>query len=297
MANFTTHIAVGTVVSGALATMTLAADMVAPQNIVAVTLVGVLGSILPDIDLRDSRASKMMFSGLGIFFSFAALFTAATKYSVAELWIIWLGTLVLVRYGGHYVFSKASVHRGIWHSLLAGAFASTLTAIIFSRVLHRPDGVAWLAAAFMMVGYVVHLSLDEIYSVDVMDTRIKASFGTALKIFDSRYPKASVGMACAVAAAIMLSPPTKMFVDGVRAEGLWGELHSKLLPHDKWFGVIALHGNRAMATETATPETAMPAEPSTGLATGSIAPSSQPAPEAPAADLSHGDAAPPASEP
>ena len=55
MANFPTHIAVGTVVSGALATVTVAADIVAPENIVAVTLAGVLGSVLPDIDLKDSR--------------------------------------------------------------------------------------------------------------------------------------------------------------------------------------------------------------------------------------------------
>ena len=51
MANFPTHITVGTAVSGALATATVAADMVAPENIVAVTLAGVLGSVLPDIDL------------------------------------------------------------------------------------------------------------------------------------------------------------------------------------------------------------------------------------------------------
>ncbi|MEQ1670738.1 MAG: metal-dependent hydrolase, partial [Hyphomicrobium sp.] len=135
MANFTTHIAVGTVVSGALATLTLAADVVAPENLVAVTLAGVLGSVLPDIDLKDSRASKSMFAGLGIFFSFAALFNAATKFSIAELWILWLGTLVVVRYGLHYFFHKTSVHRGIWHSLLAGVFTSVATAIVFHYVL------------------------------------------------------------------------------------------------------------------------------------------------------------------
>ena len=63
MANFPTHIAVGTVVSGALATVTVAADMVAPENIVAVTLAGVLGSVLPDIDLKDSRPARAMFAG------------------------------------------------------------------------------------------------------------------------------------------------------------------------------------------------------------------------------------------
>ena len=36
MANFPTHIVVGTVVAGSLATLTLAADVIAPENLVAV---------------------------------------------------------------------------------------------------------------------------------------------------------------------------------------------------------------------------------------------------------------------
>ena len=131
MANFTTHIAIGTVVSGALATLTLAADVVAPENLVAVTLAGVLGSVLPDIDLKDSRPSRAMFAGLAIFFSFAVLFNAATKLSIAELWVLWLGTLLVVRYGLHAIFHRISVHRGIWHSILAAIFSSVVTAIVF----------------------------------------------------------------------------------------------------------------------------------------------------------------------
>ena len=97
----------------------------------------------------------------------------------------------------------------------------------------------------MMIGYITHLVLDEMYSVDVMDTRIKASFGTALKIFDRRYPAASLAMTAAAAAAIYVAPPTKMFVDGVRTEGLWSGLHQRMLPKDKWFGVIATHRSSA----------------------------------------------------
>ena len=82
MANFTTHIAVGTVVSGGLATLTLAADVMAPEDLVAITLAGVLGSVLPDIDLKDSRPSRALFSGLAIFLSFCALFTVADRYSI-----------------------------------------------------------------------------------------------------------------------------------------------------------------------------------------------------------------------
>ena len=241
MANFTTHIGAGTIVSGALATLTMAADVIAPENLVAVTLAGVLGSVLPDIDLKDSRPSRAMFAGLAIFFSFAVLFNAATKFSIAELWVLWLGTLVFVRYGLHYVFHKFSVHRGVWHSLLAGAFCSIMTAVIFYYLLRRPEGVAWLAAGFMMIGYLTHLVLDEIYSVDVMDVRIKSSFGTAVKLFDSRYPWASLAMTAATAAAIMISPPTKMFVDGMSSRNMWSGLEHRLLPAKNWFGVLAAH--------------------------------------------------------
>mgnify|MGYP007089351127 CR=1 FL=1 len=111
MANFTTHIGAGTVQAGVLATLTLAADVVAPENLVAVTLAGVLGSVLPDIDLKDSRASKMMFAGLAVFSSFVVLFAFAEKYSVVELMVLWLGTLVSVRYGLHLLFLRLSVSR------------------------------------------------------------------------------------------------------------------------------------------------------------------------------------------
>jgi len=237
MANFPTHIAVGTVVSGALATVTVAADMMAPENIVAVTLAGVLGSVLPDIDLKDSRPSRAMFAGLAVFFSFAVLFSLERKYSIVEMLILWMGTLVAVRYVAKEIFFHFSYHRGIWHSLLATAFCAFLTAWIYSTLLGRNDGVAWLAAGFMAIGYLTHLTLDEIYSVDVMDTRIKASFGTALKPVDFKHPGQSAAMAVATVLVFLMTPPTKMFIDSVASRGLWTGLQHRLLPQDRWFGV------------------------------------------------------------
>jgi hypothetical protein len=253
MANFTTHIAVGTIVSGAAATLTLAANVVAPENLVAVTMAGVLGSVLPDIDLKDSRPSRAMFAGLAIFFSFAVLFNAATKYSIAELWILWLGTLLIVRYGLHGVFHRISVHRGIWHSILAAIFCAVATSVVFQQLLGKPAGVAWLGGAFMFVGYLTHLTLDEIYSVDVMDTRLKSSFGTALKFFDRRHFYSSLGMAAATLGAIVLSPPTNTFVEGLSSRSLWSGLEHRLLPTDKWFGLVQgpllAHRNDEVAPE------------------------------------------------
>ena len=240
MANFTTHIAVGTIAAGALATLTLAANVVDPENLVAVTMAGVLGSVLPDIDLKDSRPSRAMFAGLAVFFSFAVLFSFAMRYSIAELWVLWLGTLVLVRYGLHKVFHRLAVHRGIWHSLLAGLFSAAATAVVFYYALDKHEGVAWLAAGFMFIGFIVHLTLDEIYSVDVMDTRIKSSFGTALKLYDRRHPKASVGMAVAAALAIWLAPSPRVFVDGIASRDMWAGLNQRLLPSESWFGIAGV---------------------------------------------------------
>jgi hypothetical protein len=272
MANFPTHIAVGTIVSGALATVTVAADMVAPENVIAVTVAGVLGSVLPDIDLEDSRPSRAMFSGLAIFFSFAVLFGLEQKYSIAEMLILWLGTYLLVRYAAKEVFFRFSYHRGVWHSLLAMLFCAFVTAWVFSRLLGRHDSVAWLGAAFMAAGYLTHLVLDEIYSVDVMDTRIKASFGTALKLFDHRHLGHSATMAAATALLFMFTPPSGAFFESITSRSLWAGLNQRLLPQDKWFGGMAwLLARPAAPKPDATPAGASP------IATGSVpAPSTDP---------------------
>ncbi|MBS0240531.1 MAG: metal-dependent hydrolase [Proteobacteria bacterium] len=238
MANFPTHIGIGTLACGMLATLTLAADVVAPQNLVGVTVAGILGSVLPDIDLKDSRPAKAMFFGLAVFFSFITLFLGAGHYSIVELWILAAFTFVMVNWVAHYVFNRFSYHRGVFHSVLAAVFFAFLTVIIYRYMLGRPEGVAWLAGAFMFIGYHVHLLLDEIYSVDVMDTRIKSSFGTALKFWDGKHLGHSGFMAACTVGLFLLTPPAKTFTEGVGSPQLWAGLKSQFLPHDKWFGVI-----------------------------------------------------------
>jgi hypothetical protein len=262
MANFTTHIAVGTVVSGTLATLTLAADVIAPESLVAVTLAGVVGSVLPDIDLKDSRPARALFSGLAVFFSFAVLFTIAYKYSIAEMWLLWLGVLLAVRYPVKALFHAFSYHRGIWHSIVAGLMFWFLTAIVFEQVLGRHEGVAWLAGGFMFIGYLTHLVLDEIYSVDVLDTRVKASFGSALKLADFKRPIDSAVVAAAAAACFYFTPASGTFVDGISQRSLWTGLQQRLLPRDQtWFGFHVPSRRFATAPEAAST-----------ITTGSIAP-------------------------
>lgn len=270
MANYATHIAVGTVASGALATLTLAANVIDHSSLIAVTLAGVAGSVLPDIDLKDSRASRILFSGIAIFASFCVLFIGATRYSIAELWILWLGALIFVRYGVHNVFHYFAIHRGVWHSILAGVFWGFVTAILYRYMLGFHEGVAWLGAGFMLAGYIVHLVLDEMFSVDFMGNRLKNSFGTALKIVDKRYPAQSTALAVATLMIAFLTPSTSAFVEHITSRDMWSGLHERMLPHDKWFGLI----KGPLLLTSAGYEGTSDAPPSTkdSLVTGSVMP-------------------------
>ena len=250
MANFPTHIVVGTVVAGSLATLTLAADVIAPENLVAVTMAGSLGSVLPDIDLKDSRPSRALFAGLAVFFSFALLFHFAPKLSIAEMWIMWLATLLFVRYGLHTAFHKTTSHRGVWHTWIAGIACAFATVIIFYYVFDRPDGVAWLAGGFLLIGFLTHLILDEMYSVDVLGNHIKRSFGTAFKPIDLRNPWGSALMGAAAVALLFMTPSITTFYDGITSRPMWSALNQRLLPQEKWFGVI---GPRSQVAVTPAP--------------------------------------------
>lgn len=247
MANFTTHIAVGIVASGVMSTLVLAGGLVTETEVLTLVGAGAVGAVLPDIDLQKSRASQAIFSGLGVFLAFTVLLKIGMQYSLAEMWLLWAAAYLLIRYGGHNVFHAIAQHRGIFHSLLAGIFFGFLTAIIFSKLLATSDIVAWLGGLFMLLGYVVHLVLDEVYSVDVLNERIKSSFGSALKLYDGHAPAASAAMLAAAVGIYFLTPPAGEIVGLIGSHDTWAYLGDRLLPEGKWFGLLGSDGTVSTA--------------------------------------------------
>ena len=237
MANFKTHLAVGVISSGMLSTVTIASGMVPPNELVALALVGAFGSVLPDIDLQSSRASQAIFNGIGLFLAFSVVFRYSDRLSIAEMWILWVGTFVTVRYVGHSCFHAFARHRGIWHSILAAMFFACLTSAIFYHLFNVNSTSAWLAGTFMFFGYIVHLLLDELYSVDFHGDRVKRSFGTALKIFDGKSLPATLGMCASLIAAFYFSPPIATFATVVTSPEVYTDLNKRLLPENGWFGI------------------------------------------------------------
>lgn len=189
MANFSTHISASIVSSSVLGTVVLATKIATVPESLLLIVIGALSGLLPDLDADDSTAIGWLFSILG--FSLAACFVLV--YPLSSLLGIWLSAAAVYLFTWYIIkplFEKITVHRGSLHSVLAVVMFA-LFAIVIALILESSLNMALLAALFVVVGALTHLLLDECYSVDLTNNRIKSSFGTAMKLFDMRYPVAT----------------------------------------------------------------------------------------------------------
>lgn len=235
MADFATHMGWGAVGAGLAASATYAADIVPSADLLTLTTAGVIGSLLPDIDLEKAVPSRSLFTGLGLTLAFIVLFNFKASYSITELWLIWLAVFVTIRFGAYHLFHRNAIHRGIFHSLLAGLFFMAFTTAILAYSLGREPVVAWMAGLFVFGGYLIHLVLDEIYSVDITGARIKRSFGSALKLFDRNSTSASLLMGGALVATLLITPPSEEFRRIMQPREVTQFFRERMFPQKGWF--------------------------------------------------------------
>lgn len=110
-----------------------------------------------------------------------------------------------------------------------------LTAVITAYGLGRDAVVAWMAGLFVFLGYIIHLTLDEIYSVDFTGARIKKSFGSALKLFERRSPGSSFLMAGALVAILLFAPPSAEFRKIMEPSQVTEFFKERMFPQNGWF--------------------------------------------------------------
>ncbi len=213
MANFNTHLGVAAVGSGMLATLCLQVGLVDAKDAILLASMGVVGGILPDIDLHYSYPSRILFSLLGIITAFFWIFAAENELPIIQLWGAGLGIYLLVRYPIWTIFQKVTVHRGAIHSIGVAVLFGFATAAISFHLFIRPAFISWLIALFIFLGFILHLILDEIYSVDFMGHRLKNSFGTALKLVDFKDKKSSVIIIIGIAILWFFTPDANTFMD------------------------------------------------------------------------------------
>jgi membrane-bound metal-dependent hydrolase YbcI (DUF457 family) len=234
MANFKTHLAVAAACSGIMATGFLEAGVAAPRDVGLYFVMGTLGGILPDIDADHSVPGRMMFSFFALAIAFLTLFSRAGMYSIVELSILWAVTYVVVRYVIFLMFARLSVHRGVFHSLLAAAFFGFLTTSLAYHLFRLSTLGAWMTGLFVSVGYVIHLVLDEVYSVDLTGAHVKRSFGTALKLISSNVKTTGL-LVLATMLVFYTTPSADRFVRTVLNFDTYKSIKGQLLPKAGWF--------------------------------------------------------------
>jgi len=85
-----------------------------------------------------------------------------------------------IRFGVTKLIKKFAIHRGMFHSLPAALIAAQITYLAFGA--ENPLCRYFMASA-VVIGFLTHLVLDEIWSVrlGMFGPKFKKSFGTALK--------------------------------------------------------------------------------------------------------------------
>ncbi len=238
MANFNTHLFIATAGSSVAAFYLVEKQFVDLINTPWLILMGAIGGLLPDIDSDNTKQVKIVFLLLAIFCTFSLLSgnnvlhnetgwllptnlttcksvgailaklmtTLVGKCIPYTLLLLGIGTFITVRYLLLYLFKKLTSHRGVFHSLLAALFFTVLTTNISFHLFQYTNLFAWLSGIFIGLGFIIHLLLDEIYSVDLSNTKLKRSFGTALKLYNYKNGYASMLMFICLLALYSLTP-------------------------------------------------------------------------------------------
>ncbi|MEZ6123639.1 MAG: metal-dependent hydrolase [Planctomycetaceae bacterium] len=156
------------------------------QAIVCGILTWIAG-MLPDLDSQSGKPVRELF---GVTAALAPLLllqhTQTLGISQDRAMLFSLLLYGGVRYGGAALLGKLTVHRGMFHSIPALLIASELTFLGY----YNPDvRVRLLMAVGVGIGFLSHLILDELYSVQWDGTRIKlkSSSGSALKFFGTEF--------------------------------------------------------------------------------------------------------------
>lgn len=230
MANFNTHISVAFVASGITGLVIYKAGMLTAPEYLMCVVAGTIGGLLPDIDLDHSVPATVGFNVVSLLTAFFIVILCVGQFSLVALAGLWLVSYLLMRYGVFNLYSKLTVHRGIVHSIpYLGIMAMTL---VYASFYGFKQGavISWFLGLFLMFGAIVHLLLDEMFSVNLLGLSVKKSFGTAFKVFKFDQIGWYLGLYAVLAALIVFAPPFKLFWQTLQDPISWLILKKNILP-------------------------------------------------------------------
>jgi hypothetical protein len=148
-----------------------------------------LGGLLPDLDSDSGVPVRELFGLAATVTPFILYQHLRDKRLTGEQTLVVLGGVYLfIRYVLSAIFKEWTVHRGMFHSIPALFIAG----LVFYLGYHSssPRKLRLYLAGGLMLGFLSHLVLDEIYSVDFMGLHLKLNkyAGSALKLASRSWP-------------------------------------------------------------------------------------------------------------
>ncbi len=239
MANFNTHFTVGAGASAVVSATLLSMEVVTPEEAVIAFGIGTLGGLLPDVDSSHSTSIKVGFNVLSLLMTIMIIFVKSSSYSLIEMLIVASLVFMGIRYAFLEFFRKISKHRGMFHSIPVAVIWGIVIAIVSQWFFDLNSLVSWVYGCMITFGYLVHLTLDELYSVDLGNRRMKRSSGTALKLgmFKNRKQQIHTFIIYALIPLLFLiAPNTEMIQTALFSYEAWLSFVDIILPYDgRWF--------------------------------------------------------------
>ena len=163
------------------------------QAAIGATLTWISG-MLPDLDSESGKPVRELF---GVVAALAPLISMqhfqATGMQGDRAMLFALLSYGLVRYGGALFLAKLTVHRGMFHSIPALLISGELMFLAYPSDELR---VRTLLGIGVGLGFLSHLILDEMYSVqwDGAKVKLAKSAGSAMKFFGMKAVPNAVAM-------------------------------------------------------------------------------------------------------
>ena len=206
MASFEQHVNIAVVATGVvIAPLASAGLLNTNQSLIALSL-GLVGGILPDLDSDNSKPIEIVFKIFSIFLPLLVLLSISDKLPILHLLAIWLVSTAVLHFVVFKTFLNLTAHRGIFHSIPMGVVSGQLTIVVFYYLFGVNMKFSTIAGFFIFFGFMIHLLLDEIISLNVFGLKVKRSFGTAFKLYDSKNHIGSIVLYVIIVAGLLFIP-------------------------------------------------------------------------------------------
>ena len=186
LALFSTHINSSVIASGVVIIPLYATQVLDVNQALSMLFLGIIGGMLPDLDSDSSKPVTLTFRFISIIFPLIVLLLFAKKVALLYMILFWIFAFLSLDLIFFKILLPSTTHRGIFHSIPMGVLVGIIGYIIAKDMLHTSNTTATLSGFFLFYGYINHLILDELYSVNALGFRLKRSFGTALKLWSKK---------------------------------------------------------------------------------------------------------------